>query len=130
MAADTDLVASKAAALRLAQEMGCSGAHQHPDGKWMPCATMEEYEELVKKDKKNTVRVVEQRRRSRNSKGKNKRDWEPLAQRGLTSIDTIAGGGLVGGRSGSIKSITPWAPDDEDPDVFTTPRLARRRSRQ
>jgi hypothetical protein len=126
MAADTDLVASKAAALRLAQQMGCSGAHQHPDGKWMPCATMEEYEELVKKDKKNTVRVVEQRRRYRNSKGKNKRDWEPLAERGVTSIDTIAGGGLVGG---SVKAA-PWAPDDEDPDVFTTPRLARRRSRQ
>ena len=126
MAANTDLVASKAAALRLAQQMGCSGAHQHPDGKWMPCATMEEYEELVKKDKKNTVRVVEQRRRYRNSKGKNKRDWEPLAERGVTSIDTIAGGGLVGG---SVKAA-PWAPDDEDPDVFTTPRLARRRSRQ
>lgn len=126
MAASTDLVASRAAALRLAQQMGCSGAHQHPDGKWMPCATMEEYEELVKKDKKNTVRVVEQRRRYRNSKGKNKRDWEPLTERGITSIDTIAGGGLV---SGSVKAA-PWAPDEEDPDVFTTPRLARRRSRQ
>ena len=126
MATDTDLVASKAAALRLAQEMGCSGAHQHPDGKWMPCATMKEYEELVKKDKKNTVRVVEQRRRYRNSKGKNKRDWEPLAERGITAIDTIAGGGLV---SGSVK-VAPWAPDEEDPDVFSNPRLARRRSRQ
>ena len=90
MAADTDLVASKAAALRLAQEMGCSGAHQHPDGKWMPCATMKEYEELVKKDKKNTVRVVEQRRRYRNSKGVEK-----------TFVDNVDS--LLNGHGGTLR---------------------------
>ena len=134
MATDTDLVASKAAALRLAKRMGCTGAHQHPDGKWMPCSTMEEYEKLKKTQpdsEKSGIEIIESRRRYRNSKGRNKRNgWEKLGERGLTSIDTISGGGLVGGRSGSIKAAGGWAPDDEDPDVFTSPRGARRRARQ
>ena len=131
MATSTDLVADKATALRLAQQMGCSGAHQHPDGKWMPCSTMAEYEKLKADSGKNTVAIVEQRRRYRSAKGKNKRNgWEHLGERGPTSIDTITGGGLTGGRSGSIKAAGGWAPDDEDPDVFTNARSARRRARQ
>ena len=46
MAGNPDLVADKVTALRLAERMGCRGAHQLPDGKWMPCETMEEYEKL------------------------------------------------------------------------------------
>ena len=131
MAGNPDLVADKVTALRLAERMGCRGAHQHPDGKWMPCETMEEYEKL--KDGKPTSQktgldIIEQNRRYRSRKGKKKRGWEPLGERGLTSIDTMAGGGLTGGRSGTIKAL--WAPRVGDTDVFTNARQARRRARE
>ena len=131
MAGNSDLVADKVTALRLAERMGCRGAHQHPDGKWMPCETMEEYEKL--KDNKPTsektgLDIIEQNRRYRSRKGKKKRGWEPLGERGLTSIDTMPDGGLTGGRSGTIKAL--WAPRAGDTDVFDNPRQARRRSRE
>lgn len=131
MAGNSDLVADKVAALRLAERMGCRGAHQHPDGKWMPCETMEEYEKL--KDNRPTSQktgldIIEQNRRYRSRKGKKKRGWEPLGERGLTSIDTMSGGGLTGGRSGTIKAL--WAPTVGDTDVFSNARQARRRARE
>ena len=131
MAGNSDLVADKVTALRLAERLGCRGAHQHPDGKWMPCETMEEYEKL--KDNRPTSQktgldIIEQNRRYRSRKGKKKRGWEPLGERGLTSIDTMPGGGLTGGRSGTIKAM--WAPTVGDTDVFNNARQARRRARE
>jgi uncharacterized protein YjbI with pentapeptide repeats/predicted ABC-type ATPase len=57
-----------------------------------------------------------------------RRQWEPLGARGVVSIDTLAGGGLVSGVVG--KQYQPAAPRDEDPDVFTDIEVARDRSRQ
>ena len=124
MATSTDLVADKATALRRAQQMGCSGAHQHPDGKWMPCSTMAEYEKLKADSGKNTVAIVEQRRRYRSAKGKNKRNgWEHLGERGLTSIDTIAGGGLTGGGAGPLRLLGDGLPTTKIRMFSPTPGL-------
>ena len=53
--------AKKAQALREAAELGCIGAHRHPDGTWMACSTMEEYERLTNGEKeKSALDVVEE----------------------------------------------------------------------
>lgn len=40
--------ASRQQALRIAQRLGCYGAHQNEDGLWMPCATPDEFSNAVK----------------------------------------------------------------------------------
>ena len=124
--------ASKAAALRRAKELGCSGAHQHPDGSWMACETHEEYERLEKeKGEKSVLSRMHDFQSVRDLKGrkkkrKNKKNWEKLGERGVTSIDTISAG-LVSGEVGMKASSFAF---DGDEDVFTDPSSARRRARQ
>ena len=73
--------------------IGCSGAHQHPDGTWMPCRT---HEQLVERVGKADSKGAKRRKR----RGRNRRDgYEELIERGVLSIDTIPGGGLVSGKS-------------------------------
>lgn len=43
-------------AMRVARQLGCSGAHQSHDGTWMPCEGMEEYQ-AVKKSKEEYLKV-------------------------------------------------------------------------
>lgn len=89
-------VPTRRQAMRVARMIGCSGAHQHPDGTWMPCATHEEMVERIGKgdDEKGL------RRRKRRGRNAPKRDgYERLIERGVFGIDTIPGGGLVSGKS-------------------------------
>ena len=122
--------AKKAQALREAAELGCTGAHRHPDGTWMACSTMEEYERLTDGEKeKSALDVVEETQNIRSQKGrrrkrKNKRQWEKLREQGVAGIDTLPGGGLV-----SAKGMT-FRPVDGDTDVFDNINQARRRARQ
>lgn len=127
--------ASKAAALRRAKELGCSGAHKHPDGSWMACETHEEYVELEKKKGEKSVlsRMHDfqsvRERKGRNKKKKNKKNWEKLGERGVTSIDTISAGLVSGEVGGGMKAASSLARDGEA-DVFTDANSARRRARQ
>lgn len=52
--------------------------------------------------------------------------YEPLGERGITSIDTLAGGGLVSGKNVIIGRAKPRR---GDPDVYDDPNAARLRSR-
>jgi len=125
----------KASALRRAQELGCSGAHKHPDGSWMACETHEEYERLEAEEEREEKSVLSRmhdfqsvrERKGRRKKKKNKKTWEKLGERGVASIDTIPGGGLV---SGSVGKAASAIPHEGDEDVFTDIRSARRRARQ
>ncbi len=125
--------AKKAQALREAAELGCTGAHRHPDGTWMACSTMEEYERLTASRKeKSGLDLIEETQKIRSQKGtkrkrQNKRQWEKLRERGVAGIDTLSGGGLVSGAHG--KGLT-FRPVDGDEDVFDNINDARRRARR
>jgi len=122
----------RAYALRMAIQMGCSGAHKMPDGSWAPCASMEELERLSDAAESgdwmsnNTLAALRARdRRARRHKvkdalghhpnriGGNKKQWGSLYS-------------VVSGKA----AVPIAAPRDTDPDVFVDPDSARVRSRQ
>ena len=64
-----------------------------------------------------------------------KRDWEPLDEGGVISIDTLPSGGLVSGKEYEIEEIDAkgfvnYVSRSTDPDVYTDPDSARVRARQ
>ncbi len=74
MASKKDLV-KKAAALRLAKDIGCSGAHKDGKGNWMPCASTEEMERIsniAETSKWRTVVPISKSSKER-TRGKNRR---------------------------------------------------------
>ena len=83
-------VPTRRQALRVARMIGCSGAHQHEDGTWMPCATHEQMTEIVGSTEKE---LPKRRRRGRG--GVRPDGYERLIERGVMGIDTLPGGGLV-----------------------------------
>lgn len=145
MAKKKSELVKKTEALRVASQIGCSGAHKGSDGNWMPCSSMEELEKIsniaetsrwrtvvpdAKSDPKKRVRG--RRRRSVDD------DWEQLGEKPIMGIVSLPGGGLVSGNlfgakaeSGRVGSrIGPEYVRDNDPDVFIDPESARARSRQ
>ena len=125
-------------ALRAAQWVGCSGAHQH-NGEWMPCET---HEELLRRSgkaeptkKKTAFEELQERTKKRKRKGKRK-DWENLQERKPLGFATMENGGIVSAPIVAFpnvalgKSYIPGvSPRDNDPDVFTDIESARKRSR-
>jgi uncharacterized protein YjbI with pentapeptide repeats/predicted ABC-type ATPase len=127
MNAVTSITAAKMKALREAKKLGCSGAHQTDDGIWRPCSSAEALAKIIPSSPSGVSGSIGPRRQQRGNNNM-RRQWEPLGARGVVSIDTLAGGGLVSGVVG--KQYQPAAPRDEDPDVFTDIEVARDRSRQ
>lgn len=178
-------------ALRIAQRLGCYGAHQHEDGSWMPCGDHETFQALTRGEKpqqkkKSMISEIDRRaNRIASSRGRlyetreeaakesekngcsgvrvvvvnggkmyaacmprdngrpentgmispRKRDFEPLGERGVVSIETLPSGGLVSGKEDAIEEIDAkgfvnYVSRSTDPDVFTDPDSARVRSRQ
>lgn len=108
----------RAYALRMAIQMGCSGAHKMPDGSWAPCASMEELDRLSNAAESSTwteddlPTLREQERLARRQRRREK------TAKSLYSL--ISG-----------KSVVPMAaPRETDPDVYVDPDSARVRSRQ
>jgi antirestriction protein ArdC/uncharacterized protein YjbI with pentapeptide repeats/predicted ABC-type ATPase len=141
MAALSSKTMSKMRALRQAQKLGCSGAHQMDDGAWHPCSSHDDYVSAKKRIQSSSVIGTPPQRDARGS-NKIKKQWETLGQRPISAIDNIQGGGLVAGAPSALigggmasgagmgmKSLG-WAPRDNDPDVFTDVEVARNRSRQ
>ncbi len=85
-----------------ALEMGCSGAHQHGIGKWMPCETMEEFSSIRSSPNKRRMVIdtptMRRQRRIIQLPKATQRDWEPLINRGVRGVETLPGGGLVAGK--------------------------------
>ena len=181
---------SRKQALKVAQRLGCYGAHQNEDGAWMPCkdaemlaavtrgenptslksyvselnrkaaralagrgklfATREEAMEESKRNGCSGVRVVLVNggrmyaacMPKNNGAPENtgmisprKRDWEPLNESGVISIETLPSGGLVSGKEDDIEEIDAkgfvnYVSRSTDPDVYTDPDSARVRARQ
>ena len=49
--------ATREQAMRVARQLGCSGAHEGEDGNWMPCGSHQEYE-AIKKGKEEYLKVL------------------------------------------------------------------------
>lgn len=141
MAALSSATMSKMRAIRQAQKLGCSGAHQMDDGGWHPCSSHEDYVAAKGRHKSSAVIATAPQRDARGS-NKIKKQWENLGQRPISAIDNIQGGGLVAGAPSALigggmvsgggmgGKALGWAPHDNDPDVFTDIEVARNRSRQ
>lgn len=112
----------KAQAMRMAELMGCTGIHRCKDGSWMPCSSMEEMQRISKLAEgpkwqealpsKKVDRVSSDRRsrrKIRRSRRKmNRRFWENLTERPVSSIQTLGDGSLVSGpASGGITASGP-----------------------
>ena len=57
-----DMFATAAEAAARAAEIGCEGSHQHSDGMFMPCSTMEAYNEAVGGEKSEEFLCGQQRK--------------------------------------------------------------------
>ena len=102
-AADKKLIfGTRAEAESAALEMGCSGAHQHGIGKWMPCETMEQFSAIRSSPNKRRIVIetptMKRQRRIIELPKATQRDWQPLINRGVRGIETLPGGGLVAGK--------------------------------
>ncbi len=112
----------QAYALRMAIQMGCSGAHKMPDGSWAPCSSMEELERLSNAAENdnwlNSNTIGAMRARDRRARRQSKSIKTNFLKKPLYSV--VSG-----------KSVVPsTAPRDTDPDVYLDPDSARIRSRQ
>jgi antirestriction protein ArdC/uncharacterized protein YjbI with pentapeptide repeats/predicted ABC-type ATPase len=130
-------------ALREAQKLGCSGAHQNNDGRWMPCSSHDKLTQVAPVIASASRDAISQNRGKRTLKGSNKikKQWENLGQSGILNLGNVAGGGLVAGSptgnfggdaAGMSAKALPniFGPRDQDVDVFTDIESARQRSRQ
>jgi len=104
MAKKKELV-KKIEALRVAEMIGCRGAHKDEDGNWMPCASMESLEQISNRaetskwkeksatNKKATIEEV-----GRKKKKKKRSGWENLRERPVQGI-IGSGPGITSGPS-------------------------------
>lgn len=100
------LLPTRRQALRMAQRLGCSGAHQEGDS-WMPCKTHDELVRIVNDinslDEKDAdcipcaqaAEVKALMRKKRKKKGAKPGQFEELRESGVAGIENIQGGGLV-----------------------------------
>lgn len=102
MAKQKELV-KKMEALRVAEMIGCRGAHKDEDGNWMPCASMDSLErisnraETSKWKEKSSVEGRPEREEVGRKKRKKKRDgWEKLDERPIQGING-SGPGITSG---------------------------------
>jgi hypothetical protein len=105
---ENTLLPTRRQALKMAQRLGCSGAHQEGDS-WMPCDTHEELVRIVNDinslDEKDAdcipcAQAAEMKallKKKRKKKGSKPGKFEELGERGVLSIDTLEGGGFVSG---------------------------------
>jgi hypothetical protein len=100
----------KADAEKLAKAIGCSGAHQDSEGKWLPCASEEEMQRLSSEaePEKKPAGFYDKKegKPKRKKRGKRKRyvndEWENLRQRAPLGFDSLQGGGIVSGNNPPI----------------------------
>jgi hypothetical protein len=174
--------ATRKQAMRVARMLGCYGAHQDAEGRWMPCVSHEVMTDAIRGQKKvrneksltlsvqtkvdvagskstevfktREEAVLESKKRRcggvrtimrngvpvysicNNGQPIPKRnDFEKLGERGVLSIDTLSGGGLVSGKTLQVEQIDAkgfvnYVSRSTDPDVYTDPDSARVRARQ
>ena len=80
--------------MKIARYLGCSGAHQRPDGNWVPCANEE-----------TLMRISNEAEGKAAKKKKKKKDWENLEESGIVGIETLPDGSLVSASIGVKRVI-------------------------
>ena len=132
----------KIEALRVAEMVGCRGAHQDKDGNWAPCSSPESLEKISMRAesddwiKKSATQSSVIEGEIPVKKRKKRRDgWDELNEQGIIGITAIPGVGISSTSpgpaiSGKAANIGPEYVRDNDQDVFTDPESARARSRQ
>lgn len=92
MAKKKELV-KKIEALRVAEMIGCRGAHKDDDGNWMPCASMDSLERISNraetskwKEKSNTEGRFKREEIGRKKRKKRRDGWEQLDERPVQGI--------------------------------------------
>jgi|LakMenEpi03Aug12_release.lakeMendotaPanAssembly.Ray.scaffolds.fasta_scaffold00969_6 hypothetical protein len=113
MAKEKSELTKKAEALKVAAQIGCSGAHKSSDGEWMPCSSMDELNRISETAETGKWRSVvpgykksEDKSRSKGKRKKRPKDWENLTEKpimGIVSIDS----GLVSGNLFGAKEVNP-----------------------
>lgn len=83
--------ATREDAMKIARYLGCRGAHQRPDGNWVPCSDEE------------TLTRISNQAEEKSRKKKKKKDWENLREGGVIGIDTLPDGGLVSGKDAEFE---------------------------
>lgn len=117
----------KANALKMSRYLGCSGAHQY-EGNWFPCKDQETLMRISNRAEDTSNPLPEEKKEVTKKRRKRGSNWEEMGrERGVSSIDTLSGGGLV---SGGFAGKAERRVGIDDPDVFTTRRGARIRARQ
>jgi len=108
--AKSELV-KKAEALKIAAQIGCSGAHKDKEGNWMPCSSMDELSRISDTAETGKWRTVvpgyKKEEKPGRQVGKRKRrvqGWEELGEKPIMGIESI-GAGLVSGNLFAGKSI-------------------------
>lgn len=91
--------ATREDALKIARYLGCRGAHQRPDGNWVPCS-----------DEETLMRISNQAEGKAAKKKKKKKEeeddgWENLDEGGIVGIDTLPDGSLVSASIGVKRVI-------------------------
>lgn len=93
----------KIEALRVAEMIGCRGAHKDDDGNWMPCASMASLERISDRAESSSWKAKSatdedtKREQIGRKKRKKKRDgWEKLRERPIRGIDG-SGPGITSG---------------------------------
>lgn len=85
-------------ALKVARYLGCRGAHQDESGTWFPCADAETMNRISGEAEPKSAMGKKKRRRRYIKPG-----YEPLGERGVISIETLPGGGLVSGKDAEFE---------------------------
>ena len=104
MAKSKELV-KKIEALRVAEMIGCRGAHKDEDGNWMPCASMDSLERISNraetpswKEKSSDESNLEREQIGRKKRKKKRDGWEKLRERPIQGI-IGSGPGITSGPS-------------------------------
>ena len=104
MAKSKELV-KKIEALRVAEMIGCRGAHKDEDGNWMPCASMDSLERISNraetsnwKEKSSDKSNLEREQIGRKKRKKRRDGWEKLQERPIQGI-IGSGPGITSGPS-------------------------------
>lgn len=91
---------SRSDAENAASVLGCYGAHQVGQNKWMACSTPEELNAVAsnpsRRSERPSTRVIT-----------SSRVWDNLTERGPRNIVTLPGGGLVSGKAGRSDTFKP-----------------------
>lgn len=137
MAKEKSELVKKAEALKIAAQIGCSGAHKGKDGNWMPCTSMEELSRISDTAETGKWRSVVpgykadiDKDRSTGKRKRRNKDWEDLGEKPIMGIESIGAGLVSGNLFGAKAAVGPEFIRETDPDVFMDPDSARVRARQ